>query len=351
MTANYDNVVLGEYADQEGGFAYLSDEDRRRHLYVLGKSGVGKTNFIRTQIISDVERNRGFALIDPHGDLAEQVADCIPLCREEDVIFIDPSDPAYCLGFNPLHDVPFDNRPLVAAQMVATFAAIWKLSLSDTPRLIYILYNSLRLLLDAPGSTLLGLPKLLVDADYRRHLLRSCRDPAARNFFQQELAELSDRDAALAVSSVQNKIGMLLSGPLRNIFGQVRPTIDVRRAMDEGAIIILNLSKGKLGEGPTHLLGAAFTTAFAQAAETRATIPENDRKDFTLYAEEIQNYATDNLISILTEISKMAPQSRTLSPDAFAASAAADAHNHRHRGINRCFPLGRGGCRCPWRRS
>ncbi len=304
MDENVEGVLLGEYADADGGLAFLSDEDRRRHLYVLGKSGVGKTTLIQVMIQSDLARGRGFALIDPMGDLAEQVADSIPASRENDVIYIDPSDATHCLGFNPLHDVAVDSRPLVAAQIVASFSAIWKLSLADTPRLLYVLYNSLRLLLDTPGSTLLGLQKLLVDADYRRHLLRSCRDPAVRNFFQQELAELSDRDAAATVASVQNKIGMLLSGPLRNILGAPRPTIDVRRVMDEGYALILNLSKGKIGEGPTHLLGALFTMAFAQAAETRAAIPENDRRDFTLYAEEVHNYATDSLVSIITESRK-----------------------------------------------
>jgi GTPase SAR1 family protein len=304
MPADFDGVVLGAYADQEGGLASLSDEDRRRHLYVLGKSGVGKTTLIHAMIQSDLTRGRGLALIDPMGDLAEQVADGIPLSRENDVIYIDPSDPSYCLGFNPLHGVAIDDRPLVAFQIVSSFAHIWKLSLADTPRLLYILYNSLRLLLDAPASTLLGLQKLLVDVAYRRNLLRTCRDPAVRNYFEQELAELSDRDAALAVSSVQNKVGMLLSGPLRNILGQLRPTIDVRRAMDDGHVIILNLSKGKLGEGATHLLGTSFTMAFAQAAEMRAKLPENDRKDFTLYAEEVQNYCTDSLVNIIAEARK-----------------------------------------------
>ena len=304
MLEDIDGVVLGEYADADGGLAYLSDEDRRRHLYVLGKSGVGKTTLVQAMIQSDLARGRGFALIDPMGDLAEQVADRVPLSRENDVIYIDPSDSTHCLGFNPLHAVAVDNRPLVAAQIVASFAAIWKLSLADTPRLLYVLYNSLRLLLDTPGSTLLGLQKLLVDADYRRHLLRSSHDPAVHNFFEQELAELSDRDAAATVASVQNKIGMLLSGPLRNILGSPRPTINVRRAMDEGQVIILNLAKGKSGEGPTHLLGALFTMGFAQAAEMRAAIPENDRRDFTLYAEEVHNYATDSLVSIITESRK-----------------------------------------------
>ncbi len=304
MDENEYGIVLGEYVDADGGVAFLSDDDRRRHLYVLGKSGVGKTTLIQALIQSDLRRGRGFALIDPMGDLAEQIADSVPLFRENDVIYVDPADTTHCLGFNPLHDVPPDDRHLVAAQIVSAFSAIWDLSLSETPRLLYILYNALRLLLDTPGSTLLGVQKLLVDDQYRTRLLRACQDPAVRNFFELELAELSDRDMAIAVSSVQNKVGMLLAGPLRNILGSPRSTIDVGRAMDEGHGIIFNLSKGRIGAGATHLLGALVTMAFAQAAERRAAIPESERRDFTLYCEEVQNYATDSLLSIITESRK-----------------------------------------------
>lgn len=304
MDENEDGVVLGEYADADGGVVFLSDEDRRRHLYVLGKSGVGKTTLIQALIQSDLRRGRGFALIDPMGDLAEQIADRVPLSRENDVIYIDPADPTHCLGFNPLHDVPLDGRHLAAAQIVSAFSAIWDLSLSETPRLLYILYNALRLLLDTPGSTLLGVQKLLVDDQYRVRLLRACEEPAVRNFFELELGELSDRDLAIAVSSVQNKVGMLLAGPLRNILGSPRSTIDVSRAMDNGHCLIFNLAKGKLGAGATHLLGALFTIAFAQAAERRAAIPESERRDFTLYAEEVSNYTNDSLLSIIAESRK-----------------------------------------------
>lgn len=304
MDENADGVVLGEYADADGGIAFLSDEDRRRHFYLLGKSGVGKTTLIQALIQSDLSRGRGFALIDPMGDLAELIADRVPLFRENNVIYVDPADPTHCLGFNPLYDVPPDSRHLVASQIVSAFSAIWDLSLSETPRLLYILYNALRLLLDTPGSTLLGVQKLLVDDQYRYRLLRACTDASVRNFFELELGELSDRDMAIAVSSVQNKVGMLLSGPLRNILGSPRSTIDVSRAMDEGYGIIFNFAKGKLGSGATHLLGSLFTIAFAQAAERRATIPESERRDFTLYAEEVSNYLNDSLLSIIAESRK-----------------------------------------------
>lgn len=299
-----DGVVLGEYVDSTGDLAYLSDDDRRRHLYVLGKSGVGKSSLTEAMILSDLRRGRGFLLIDPMGDLAERVADRIPLSRQNDVIYIDPTDPTHCVGFNPLRNVPPDNRPLVAQQIVSSFSAIWGLSLADTPRLIYILYNAVRLLLDTPGTTLLGIQKLLVNDRYRAMLLRACRDPAVRGAFEEEFAQLSDRDAAAAFGAVQNKIGMLMAGALRNILGSPRSTIDIGLAMNDGHGIILNIAKGRLGPGPTHLLGSLFTIAAAQAAERRAVIPESERRDFTLYCEEVQNYAVDSLLSIITESRK-----------------------------------------------
>lgn len=297
-----DGVYLGAFDD--GSAAFLSDLDRRRPTYIVGKTGTGKSTAMRSMMLDDLERGRGFALLDPHGDLAEQIADCVPHSRFNDVIYVDPSDPTQCLGFNPLHNVPLDRRPLIAARVVATFAHIWNLSLEVAPRLTYILYNGVRLLLDAPDATLLGLQRLLVDDVYRARLLETATDPAVRAFWEEEFGQLSDRDAALAVSSLQNKVGMLLAGPLRNILGQVTSTIDIRRLMDEGAVLIVNLHKGRLGEGPTHVLGAFLATAFAQAAESRADIPEHERRDFTLYADEFQNFATDSFASTLSESRK-----------------------------------------------
>ncbi len=165
--------------------------------------------------------------------------------------------------------------------------------------------NSLRLLLDAPGTTLLGLPRLLVDEQFRKGLLSTCADPVVRAFWTREFAEYQERFVTEAISPIQNKIGALLSPPvLRNIIGQKRSTIDIPKIMNSGRILVVNLSKGKLGEGPAHLLGAFLATAFAQAAESRADMREADRRDFTLYADEFQNFATDSFASILSEARK-----------------------------------------------
>ena len=299
-----DFVVLGGYADEEGGLAYLSDEDRRRSLYILGRSGTGKSTLIHAMADSDLRRHRGFALLDLHGDLAEQIADTIPIDRENSTIYVDPADPAACLAFNPLHAVAPDARALVASQIVEVFSHIWDLSPEATPRLLFVLYNSLRLLLDAPAATLLGIQRLLVDELWRRKLLTTCRDPAVRSFWEQQFGDLSDRDAALVASSLQNKVGMLLAGPLRSVLGQARPTIDLRRVMDRGEALILNLSKAKLGEGPARLLGSFMLSAFLQAAASRADTPESERRPFTLYCDEFHGYAHKGVLSGITESRK-----------------------------------------------
>lgn len=283
---------------------YLSRSDLRRHLYVIGKTGTGKSTLLYNLMRADLEAGHGFALLDPHGDLAIAVADATPAWRiSHGVIYLDPSDLSHPIGFNPLGAVPDDQRPLAAAHVVAAFQHIWGSSWG--PRLEYILTNALRLLLDAPGSTLLGLPRLLIDEHHRQRLLAHARDPVVRNFWEKEFAQYSERFATEAIAPIQNKVGTLLSPPaIRNILGQVRSTIDVRGIMDRGQVLIVNLAKGKLGEAPTHLLGAFLATAFAQAAQARANLAEHERRDFTLYADEFQHFATDSFATILSEARK-----------------------------------------------
>ena len=295
------NVQLG--ITPSGSAARLSHADRRRHVYLIGKTGTGKSTLLYNFMAADLARGHGFALLDPHGDLAEAVADSVPAWRTNDVIYLDPSDLAFPIGINPLAGVESDRRPLVAAHIVAAFQHIWGNSWG--PRLEYILTNALRLLLDAPGSTLLGLPRLLSDERYRNRLLAQSRDPMVRGFWLNEFAAYDERFQNEAIAPVQNKIGTLLSPPaIRNILGQPRSGIDIRRVMDDGHILIVNLSKGRLGEAPTHLLGAFIATAFAQATEGRANVPEAERPDFTLYADEFQSFATDSFAAILSEARK-----------------------------------------------
>ena len=301
MDTNDIFIVLGTLATGER--LCLWQSDRRRHLYLVGATGTGKTTLLRHLMLSDLGAGAGFALIDPHGDIATEIADSIPNEQTGRVVYFDLADLSHPIGFNPVESVPADQQHLRAVHIVATFKHLW--SESWGPRLSYILENAIRLLIDAPGATLLGLPRLLVDSRYREQLLRHCDDPIVRQFWRLEFDNYPDRFRAEAISPIQNKIGALLGSPaIRNILGQPKSTIDIPAIMDGGRILIVNLSKGRIGEEPAHLLGAFLTTAIAQAAEGRAVMPEEDRRDFTLYADEFQNFATESFASILSEARK-----------------------------------------------
>ena len=204
----------------------LGRDDRRRHVEIIGKTGTGKSTLLLNCMLADLEAGCGFALLDPHGDLATTLIDAVPQKRTNDVLYFNPVDLDFPVGFNPLDRVLPDIRPLVAANLVASFKHIWADSWG--PRLEYIQQNSIRLLLDAPGSTLLGLSRLLTDEPYRNQLLASCHDPVVLAFWTRELPAWGNAFAAEALSPVQNKIGALLSPPvLRNIIGQSKSTIDL----------------------------------------------------------------------------------------------------------------------------
>ena len=281
----------------------LALDDRRRHMHVLGKPGTGKSTLLYSLMLQDLAAGRGFALLDPHGDLAQAVTDSVPSERTNDVLYLNPADLEYPVGFNLLDNVSPDGRALVTAHIVAAFKHVWRDFWG--PRLEQILRNAVALLLDTPGSTLLGLSRLLVDDEYRARLLSNCANPMVRAFWTQQIADWTDGFAAEAISPVQNKVDALLSPAiLRNIIGQPKSTIDLRAIMNGCRVLIANLSKAVLGEGPAHLLGAFLATAFAQAAEARAAILESERVDFYLYVDEFQNFATDSFATILSEARK-----------------------------------------------
>ncbi|MDP2367235.1 type IV secretory system conjugative DNA transfer family protein [Rhodoferax sp.] len=287
----------------DGSALRLTQDDWRRHVYTIGKTGTGKSTLLENWMHGLLASGGGFCFLDPHGQSAEAIADAVPAARTNDVLYIDPSDPERCPALNVLENVSPDLRPKVAANVVSSLRNIFGESWG--PRMEYILTNSLRLLLDNPGSTLLGLPKLLTDRTYRTRLLQNCVDLTVEQFWLREFDSWGRRQQAEAVSPIQNKIGALLSPPsIRNIVGQKRSTFSIPRLMNEGKVLIVNLSKGRLGEDPAHFLGALFATAIAQAAEGRATIPQNERRDFTLFVDEFQNFATDSFATILSEARK-----------------------------------------------
>ena len=282
----------------------LSRDDLKQHLHLIGKTGTGKSTLLKTLLYDDLLNDRDFVLIDPLGTLAEAIVDGVPANRTNDVIYFAPGhDLEHCVGINPLWNVPPDLRHLVADHIVASFMHIWNASLEDTPRLVYVLYHSIRLLLDAPdGETLLGLPRLLVNDNYRAFLLKHSRDLAVIDFWRHEFPK-DEKIRANVIGPIQNKIGMLLAPPpLRNVLGQRRSTLNIARLMNERGTLICNLAKGKLGETTTKLMGALIATAVAQVAEERISIAPEERRPICLYVDEIQNVATSAFAGVLSEL-------------------------------------------------
>lgn len=276
------------------GDIHISDAERRRHIYLAGATGTGKSTLLYSLMRADLDAGRGFALIDPHGDLSASIAD------SGHVTYLDPLD-THAVGFNPLQSVPIIDRSLATASLVSAFKAIW--SESWGPRMGYILAHAIRLLLDVPGATLLHLPKILADDRYRTQLLRHATDPFNKYYWLSEFSEYSERFKQEAIAPIQNKVGAFAMNPhLRAILGQ-KSTLNLDKIMNEGRVLVCNLSK-RMGAEPSHLLGALLVTAFSQAAERRATLPESDRQDFTLYVDEFQNFATETFATILSESRK-----------------------------------------------
>lgn len=277
--------------------------DRRRHIYIIGKTGMGKSTLLENMVYSDIVAGKGVGVIDPHGDLADAVLSFIPSNRINDVILIDPSDNEYAVAFNMLENINPALNSIVCSGLVGIFKKIYADSWG--PRLEHILRNTILALLEYPGTTMLGITRILSDDDFRRKVVGKVEDPVVRAFWVEEFAKMQDKFRIEAISPIQNKVGQFLSSPtIRNIVGQPKSTIDLRFAMDKGKIIIINLSKGKIGEDNSALLGAMFITKFQLDAMSRANIPEKERKDFYLYVDEFQNFATESFATILSEARK-----------------------------------------------
>jgi len=290
------------FRNQERVFGIKMD-DRRRHMYVIGKTGMGKTNLLENLAIQDIQKGHGIAFIDPHGDTAEKLIKAIPAHRINDVIYFNPADQEFPIAFNVMEKVSPEYRHLVASGLVGVFKKIWADSWG--PRLEYILRNAILGLLEYPGSTLLGVTRILVDKSYRERVVEKITDPVVRSFWVDEFSKWDPRVLQEVISPIQNKVGQFLSSALiRNIVGQTVSSFDVRKIMDERKILIMNLSKGRLGEDNSALLGAMMITKIQLAAMGRVDIPEETRADFYLYVDEFQNFATESFANILSEARK-----------------------------------------------
>lgn len=276
---------------------------RLRHTYLIGQTGTGKSTLLLNLIAQDMAAGSGLAVIDPHGDLAEEALSRLPSHRGDHLVYFNPSDLARPIGFNLLAEVPIDQRPFVADGIVSAFKHIWREFWG--PRLEHIFAHALRSLMELPGATLVMLPRLLQDANFRQEVVTRQRDPVVRAFWQMEYAAYPERFREEAIAPILNKVGRVLMTPaVRNIVAQSRSSIDLKFMLDNSRVLIANLAKGRIGEGPSFLLGALLVTALAQAALSRAADDPADRLPFHLYVDEFQNFASEGFALILSEARK-----------------------------------------------
>ncbi len=273
-------------------------------MYVIGKTGTGKTSFLENMAIDDIRSGKGLAVIDPHGEFAEKMLDFIPEERIQDVVYFNPSDLGHPIAFNVLESVDLEHRHLVASGIMGVFKKIWGPDVWSA-RMEYILNNTLLALLEYPGTTLLGIMRMLAEREYRKRVVGALADPVIKAFWNNEFDQYSQKFATEAVAAIQNKVGQFVANPLiRNIVGQTHSSIDMRKVMDEGKILIANLSKGKVGEDNSALLGAMIITKLQLAAMSRVDVPMEERRDFYLYVDEFQNFSTESFANILSEARK-----------------------------------------------
>ena len=281
----------------------IKQDDRRRHFYVIGKTGVGKSKLMENMAIQDIQNGNGLAYVDPHGEGADFLLDYVPANRIKDVVYLNPADLDFPIAFNVMEKVDFQYRHLVAGGLMAVFKKVWPDVWSA--RMEYILNNVILALLEYPDSTLLGINRMLADPDYRKLVVDKVTDPVVRAFWVNEFSRYSQKYETEATAAIQNKVGQFVSSALiRNIIGQTQSTINMREIMDSQKILILDLSKGRIGEDNSRLLGALLITKIQLAAMSRVDIPEETRKDFYLYVDEFQNFATESFANILSEARK-----------------------------------------------
>lgn len=283
----------------------IKGEDRRKHFYMLGKTGVGKSTVFKNMFVADILRGDGACFVDPHGETVEELLDLIPPERVDDVIYFNPTDTQYPIGFNLLELKDKSQRDLIADGVVEVFKK--QFGTSWGPRLQYILTNAVATALEAQGTTLLSVTRLLMDSNYRKFVLKQVNDPILIKFWDEEYAQMAQNPRLLAesISPIQNKVGRFISSAVtRNIIGQVKSTIDLREIMDNRKILLVNLAQGKLGEETASLLGGMIITRLQSTALERVDVPQDERNDFFLFVDEFQNFATDSFAKILSEARK-----------------------------------------------
>lgn len=288
-----------------GGGIALSREERERHVYIVGKSGSGKSTTLFNLAMHDITAGEGAAVIDPHGDLADAILDAMPPERTHDVCYLNVADTQFPVGFNPLAGVAAERQALAAAGIVSAFKHLW--SDSWGPRLEHFLYNGVAALLASPRPTLIDLPRIYTDEDFRNRVVARVNDPIIMRFWLQEYASYDQRFQAEAAAPILNKVGQIAASPvLRNILGQTSPKFDVAYAMNNRKILIANLAKGQIGEQASNLLGSLLVSHLQLVTMARSELSPEKRVPFFVHVDEFQNFSTDSFASLLSEARKFA---------------------------------------------
>ena len=280
-------------------------EERERHLYIVGKSGSGKSTFLFNLAMGDIMAGEGVAVIDPHGDLALDILDAMPRSRINDVCYLDVTDTERPVGFNPVTRIAPARRALAAAGIVSAFKHLW--SDSWGPRLEHFLFHGVAALVSREHATLIDLPRIYTDDNFRHHVLRSVSDPATARFWHEEFPSYTKTFRSEAVAPILNKAGQFIASPqLRLILGQVAPRLDLRFTMDNRRILIANLAKGAIGEQASNLLGSLLVSHLQFNAMARGALPPQDRVPFFVHVDEFQSFSSDAFASLLSEARKFA---------------------------------------------
>src|SRR6266851_3560695 len=281
----------------------IKDEDRFSHIYIIGKTGTGKSTLLETLALQDLARGAGFALVDPHGDLVERVAAQVPPGRTADVIYLNAADPSQPYGYNPLRHVREDRVALAASGFLEVFKKMWPEAWGV--RMEHILRNTLMALLEQPDATMRDILRLLSDSKYRKGLAKTLKNETVRSFFEKEFERFSWGYRSDGIAPIQNKVGAFLADPLLNrILTSPASDIRIRGVMDEGKVLLVNLAKGRLGEDSSSLLGGLLVTSLGLAAFSRADMPAERRRDFFVYVDEFQTFTTLAVVNMLSELRK-----------------------------------------------
>jgi type IV secretory pathway TraG/TraD family ATPase VirD4 len=304
MAPHSDITYLARVAHRNDNRVFgIRQNDRFYHMYVIGKTGTGKSHLLQSMAFQDATNGRGFAVFDPHGDMVSSLAEQIPKSRQADVVYLNAASDDLIWSFNPFANVAADERALVAAELIEVFKKIWPDDWG--PRLEHLLRNVVFTLLEKEGSSLGDVPHLLTDRTFRSEMTRNLANEQVRIFWQEEFANYSPAFRAVVTAPLQNKVGALLTDPLLNrVFTGTENPIGIRAIMDSGRILLVNLDKGQIGEGPSSILGAFLVSHVALAGLRRSAQPPNARRDFVAYLDEFQTFATQSTVTMLSELRK-----------------------------------------------